>query len=329
MADRKSRSVTFTTPPGTTLKEIRDAISTEIGPDKLRVLQQLTNGEYLIETTENHLAEELIDNGFDCQELHISCHPPRGQSTNVSIMGLRAYIADDDILTALRPYGEIKGEVIRLKYKADHDLAGLENGNRLVRMILTKPSIPYSLKIADEWCRIIHTNQQAICHECHEIGHSRRHCPQIVCHRCSSKGHLSRDCDQPPPPPAEPSTQPERPTAEHNAANNPTDDDITEEPTTAPQPTIQTSPDNLQPTLTAARTTACASAPPPVPSPHQERPPDHTHHDMDLDDLHKGQKRAHTTDSDSDTHVLRRRGRLNPSPNLSAAKPRTATSNNK
>lgn len=148
MAGRKSRSVTFTTPPGTTVKEIRDAISHEIGADKLQVLQQLTNGEYQVETTETQLAEKLINHGFDCQEIHVSWHLPRGHSTNVSIMGLRAYNEDDDILAALRLYGEIKGDVIRLKYKADHDLAGLENGNCLVRMILTKPSIPYSLKIA-------------------------------------------------------------------------------------------------------------------------------------------------------------------------------------
>lgn len=224
-----SRSVTFTTPPGTTLKEICDAISHEIGADKLQVLQQLTNGEYLVETTETQLAEELIDHGFDCQEIHVSCHPPRGHSTNVSIMGLRAYIEDDDILVALHLYGEIKGDLIHLKFKADHDLTGLENGNCLVRMILTKPSIPYSLKITDEWCRIIHNNQQPICRECYEVSHSRRHCPQIVCHRCSSKGHLSHDCDQPTSPPAESSNQQERPTKENIMENN-----HTQEHNTAP-----------------------------------------------------------------------------------------------
>ena len=75
---------------------------------------------------------------------------------NVSVMGLRAYVEDKALIKALVPYGDNKGEVIRLKYEADHELAGLENGNRLVRMILNKPSIHYSLKIGDEWCRIIH-----------------------------------------------------------------------------------------------------------------------------------------------------------------------------
>ena len=202
MADRKSRTVTFKTPIGTSLKDIKDAIIKEIGADTLTVLQQLSTGEYLVETTSATFAEELQENGFTCEYQHVACHPARGYYTNVSIMGLRAYVEDDSIIEALTPYGEIKSAVIRLKYKSDHDLAGLENGNRLVRMVLSKPSIPYSIKIGDEWCRIIHSNQQPICSECHEVGHSRRRCPQIICRNCNGYGHMAHDCvEQPAPPP--------------------------------------------------------------------------------------------------------------------------------
>ena len=194
MADRKGRSVIFRTPINCSLKTIKDAIAVELGPDKITVLQQLTTGEYLVELTENKLAEDLIDSGFSIEELHATCNPPRGYYMNVSIMGLRAYVDNDEIVKALQPYGEIKGEVVRLRYKADHDLAGLENGNRLVKMILSKPSIPYSLKIADEWCRIIHNNQQPICRECNELGHSWRKCPTIICRLCENTGHMSQDC---------------------------------------------------------------------------------------------------------------------------------------
>ena len=61
-------------------------------------------------------------------------------------MGLKAFISDDEVCSKLSTYGEIKGEVIRLKYKQGHDLAGLENGNCLVRMVLTAHSIPYKLE---------------------------------------------------------------------------------------------------------------------------------------------------------------------------------------
>ncbi|KAL9959933.1 hypothetical protein ACROYT_G033311 [Oculina patagonica] len=58
---------------------------------------------------------------------------------------------DEEVKSALSEYGELKSEVVRLKYKADHELAGMKNGNRLVKMILDKPSIPYSLRIGAEW----------------------------------------------------------------------------------------------------------------------------------------------------------------------------------
>ena len=107
-------------------------------------------------------AQELIENGFDTGPHHIRCHPHHGYYLNVSIMGLKAYISDEEVYEKLSHYGEIKGEIIRLKYKAHHELAGLENGNRLLRMVLTTPSIPYSLQIGGEWCRIIHNNQLLI-----------------------------------------------------------------------------------------------------------------------------------------------------------------------
>ena len=44
----------------------------------------------------------------------------------------------------------MKSEVIRLNHKSEHDFAGIENSNRLVKMVLTKPSIPYSLCIDGE-----------------------------------------------------------------------------------------------------------------------------------------------------------------------------------
>lgn len=165
MADRKRRTVTF--------KEIKDAITTESGADTLTDLQQLSTGEYLVETTSADLAEDLIKSGFNCNDQHVACNLPRSYYTNISIMGLRAYVEDETIIKALTQYGEIKSDVIRLTYKLDHDLAGLENGNRLIRVILLKPSMPYSIKIGNEWCRIIHNNQQPICSECSEIGHSR------------------------------------------------------------------------------------------------------------------------------------------------------------
>ena len=66
-----------------------------------------------------------------------------------------------------------------MKYKADHELARIENSNRLVKMPLKKKTIPYSLRIGGEWCRVINNNQQPMCNECPQMGHTRKRCQEI------------------------------------------------------------------------------------------------------------------------------------------------------
>ena len=190
MADRKARSVTFRTPHRIGLGDLKSAIETVI-QDPIVVFQDLGDDVYLLELESRADAEELVNNGFDIEEFHIDCSPPHGRFLNVSVMGLRSYVEDEEVKLALSEYGELKSDVIRLKYKADHELAGLENGNRLVKMILDKPSIPYSLRVGGEWCRIIHNNQQPVCMECNELGHTKRNCPKIQCRVCKQLGHMS------------------------------------------------------------------------------------------------------------------------------------------
>ena len=111
------------------------------------MFQEIGTNEYLVELTSPNQAQEMIENGFDTGSNHIRCHPPHEFYLNVSIMGLKAYISNEQVCEKLQQYGEIKGQVIRLKNKLDQELESLENGNRLVRMVLHSPSIPYSLQI--------------------------------------------------------------------------------------------------------------------------------------------------------------------------------------
>ena len=61
-------------------------------------------------------------------------------------------------------------------------------------MVLTKPSVPYSLKIDGEWCRVIHSNQKPICNVYYEEGHRRAECPSVVCFNCGAKGYIHAKC---------------------------------------------------------------------------------------------------------------------------------------
>jgi len=161
--------------------DLKKAIDKESELANPTVIQDLGLGQFLVEFETKEQAEEFIDSGLDFDQIHVECRPPQGYYINVSILGLRAYISDEAVLEALGAFREIKSEVIRLKYKNDHDLAGMENGNRLVKMVLTKPSIPYSLRIDGEWCHVIHNDQQRVCSNCHALGHSRRKCLKITC----------------------------------------------------------------------------------------------------------------------------------------------------
>ena len=65
MAVRKGRSLIFKTPVTVSLKDIKDAITAEVGLKKITVIQHLNTGEYLVELIKNTLTEDLIENGFD------------------------------------------------------------------------------------------------------------------------------------------------------------------------------------------------------------------------------------------------------------------------
>ena len=215
---------------------------------------------------------------------------------SVSILGLRSYIHDDEVKFALMEYGVLKSDVIRLKYKADHDLAGMENGNRLVKMVLDKPSLPYSMRIGGEWCRIIHNNQQPVCLECKELGHTRKKCPMIRCRVCKQLGHMSFNCDQ-----REEINQ-DGPSAERDDDAAVVQQDV--------QRGVQSEEDLEKDTRTNNNHVN-----------ENQSAQENYVEDMDHDERIQGLKRQHTTDSDSDGKaVSARRQRLHPPPNIPNAR---------
>ena len=304
MAGRKGRSVTLKIPYLMSLRELRAAIEEEI-ESGIIVFQDLVSGEFLLELETG--GESLIEEGFDVGEAHINGHPPNAQYTNVSMIRVRSYIEDQDVKDVLSKYGEIKGEVIRLKYKADHELAELQNGNRLVKVLLGKKSIPYSLRIAGEWCRIIHNNQQPVCSECHEMGHTRKRCPEVECRLCKERGHMSYVCEQI-------NARVEEDQEEEN-------ENIAEPESSMPADV----PENVIPvnnTPASDEESSCEisdnKSDRKEPKEHKDENPE----EMETDHRVQGCKRQHSADSDSDVKTPSRRQRINPVPNLNNARQR-------
>ena len=100
MADRKGRSVTFKVPHAMNLRELKNGLESGI-TSEIVVFQDLGGGEYLVEFSSLNDAETLLEEGYDISEIHVSCHPPHAKSINVSIMGLRSYIEDEEITKVL------------------------------------------------------------------------------------------------------------------------------------------------------------------------------------------------------------------------------------
>ena len=101
MADRQVRSFTFKIPPGRRLNEIKTAIELETEEGAIKVFQEIGAYEYLIELNEATQVQEIIEHSFDAGTNHIRCHPPHGYHLNISIMGLKSYISDEDVLEKL------------------------------------------------------------------------------------------------------------------------------------------------------------------------------------------------------------------------------------
>ena len=145
------------------------------------------------------------------------------------------------------------------------------------------------MKIGGEWCRIIHNNQQPVCLECNELGHTKKRCPKIRCRVCKQLGHMSYNCDQ----------------QESNESSEPTggQQDPNEE---NKQPDSEKE-ENLQESAMADS---------------QDGGADGASEQMDFEEAKKGLKRHHLTDSDSDRkqNTTARRQRLHPQPKVPTRK---------
>ena len=222
-------------------------------------------------------------------------------------MGLRSYVEDDEVIEALTPYGEIKSEIFRLKYKRDHQLAGIENGNHLVKMILATRSIPYSMKIGGQWCPIIHNDQQPVCSECRQEGYTKRTCPDIECRRCKNKGHMSYDLNE------LEEKQGARPSVSNDMSyhgNN------TESKESENQGTRGTVPDEVNEEMEISQKDETEQV--------QQR----KEHMVYKDGI-QGQKRPVSTDSEPDGQQPQRRQRHKPVPNLGGARTSSTNSSKK
>ena len=93
------------------------AIENENTNNVITVFPEIRANEYLFELTEATHVQEMIENGFDAGSNHIRYHPPHGYYLNVSIIGLKAYMSDEEVHEKLAQHVKFKDQIIRLEYK--------------------------------------------------------------------------------------------------------------------------------------------------------------------------------------------------------------------
>ena len=129
MADRKARSVVFKTLTGDDQCKIKRIIEAKTTENANQVFQEIGPTEYLVQLSDNQHVEYLLENGFDTATQHHQCHPPHELYTNVSILGLKAFISDDEVTPAAK--SEILNLESFLKQLFDQQLDGSKIRSRV------------------------------------------------------------------------------------------------------------------------------------------------------------------------------------------------------
>ena len=107
----------------------------------------------------------------------------------VSVEHLPFEVPDDDLRTALSPFGVIHN--VRLQTYVNSDIF---TGSRILTMSLAC-DIPVNLRVLRYPCRILYRGQPRPCPICRSDGHRASACLlRDKCRLCLQPGHLARDC---------------------------------------------------------------------------------------------------------------------------------------
>lgn len=126
--------------------------------------------------------------------------PIRGlcnDETVVSFIHLPAYIMDVEIISKLSNWGVTPVSAIRRRHYPGTMIA---DGTRFVKVKFTSivKSLPYSTRFdtveGAKYFRVIHDRQVKICRLCMQPGHIFKNCPDFKCRECQEQGHYARDC---------------------------------------------------------------------------------------------------------------------------------------
>ncbi|XP_049272495.1 uncharacterized protein LOC125758858 [Rhipicephalus sanguineus] len=121
---------------------------------------------------------------------------PNDRGVRFKIHWLLHGVSDEDVRTALLPYGKVS-EVSRERWRAQ----GVADKGSTTRMVTLKlgpgvkiDDLPHQIKVAGELALIVVPGRAPLCLRCKASGHIRRECQVPRCTICHRYGHEATQC---------------------------------------------------------------------------------------------------------------------------------------
>ena len=170
--------------------------------DQLASVQFLRNGAVRLKFKEESVCQSTIQRGILYGDVQLRLCSADTSSRLVYLRDCPFEVPDD----VVRPFFSSFGQVHSVQRSEHHGFPGLSDGNRLVKMSMSK-DILRDVRLAGFNCRVWYRGQPPYCAICRMTGHRSRACPLSGrCRRCGQSGHMAQECrnawGQPAPQPA-------------------------------------------------------------------------------------------------------------------------------
>ena len=161
-----------------------------VDKEKVSTVQFLRNGAVRLTYKTTADCDAAVSGGIRYGDVALRVVSVETKSRLVYLRDCPSEVPDGVVRAFFASFGEVHSVS-----RSCHDaFPGLFDGNRLVKMTLTK-DIPASVRVAGFDCRVWYRRQPPSCSICKKLGHRGKSCPlDGLCRRCRQPGHVAREC---------------------------------------------------------------------------------------------------------------------------------------
>lgn len=161
-----------------------------VDKDLLTTAQFLRNGAVRLTFKSSADCERVLASGIRYGDVPLRIAPAGTQSRILYLRDCPSEVPDGSVRQFFTSFGEVHS----ISHSTHQGFPGLRDGNRAVRISLSK-DVPGIVTISGFECRVWYRRQPAFCEICKKLGHRSRACPlDGLCRRCHQPGHHARSC---------------------------------------------------------------------------------------------------------------------------------------